>query len=185
MKFLKFLFGFGDKYSKRTMDYTKDGLWSRIGMLLMCAVLAALSVLLWKYGVKWGFGENFVIGIVILLTAITMVPACLGETFTMSAVAIRCFFRGVAWSVIENVGKKVDDAIENEKEAQQLQMDNGIIEQNNMSGKALEELDNKVEQKVNKIKSYKIFDLIASILFIGIGIAHIAMLLYLASTVIK
>ena len=183
MKFLKFLFGFGSKYSKRTRDYTKDGLWSRIGMLLTCAVLGALAVLLWRFGVKWGFSNGWMIGILILIVAITMVPSSLGETFTMSAVAIRCFVRGVAWSVIDNVAGKVDKAIDNKREAQQNKADNGIIEQNNVAGEALTELDRRAEESVKKVKSYKIFDLIASILFIGIGVAQILTYIYLLSNI--
>ena len=181
MKFLKFLFGFGDKYAKRTRDYTNSGLWSRIGMLVMCAVLGALAVLLWRFGIKWGFSNGWMIGFLVLIVAITMVPSSLGETFTMSVVAIRCFFRGVAWSVIDNVAEKLDETIDNKREKQQIEGNNNIIEQNDLFGEALAKLDHNAEQSVKKVKSYKIFDLIASILFIGIGVAQIVIYIYLLS----
>lgn len=194
MKFLKFLFGIGDKYAKRTRDYTKNGYASRIGCLLFGIMLGVFAILLCRFGIPFGFEHSAIIGILMIFASIAAIPAAVSENFVMAAVAIRTFFRGVTIKAIEGVTNKVIDVAEdkidkmeqstetvNNGEQAQIESESQISGQEEVGGTVIIEdgvdqtkiIDDLMPIKKQKIKSYRLFDLFASILFIAIGVGTV------------
>lgn len=161
MKFLKWLFAYGEKYRKQSMFYQKGAIAGKLTSFLTIVLFAAATIgmEIWCFHM---FNESILAGILLFIFFISFLKV----TIDNGIVTGMCAFRCAIWGAVEDVvNKKMAD--------EGIQVINGEIDITDPNSENAKQGEAKIR------KSHKWLDVLIGILSIGIAIGVFVASIYI------
>jgi len=152
MKFLKWLFAYGEKYRKQSVFYQKGAIAGKITSLLTVILFAAATIgtEYWCFHI---FNESILAGILVFIFFVSFLKVTIDNGIVTGLCAFRCAIWGAIGDVVNK--KIADDGV------QIVDGEIDITEPNS---------DNAKQSEVKIKKSHKWLDVLIGVLSIGVTI---------------